>query len=333
MVMLRNFQTMVNAYMAGTSESSFWFPPQASTVAAESDWLYNFILWISIVSFVLLMIGMIWFMIKYRSRKGHGPEASPEHNQALEITWTVIPTIILVFIFYFGVTSYINMRTPPADAYDILVTAQKWNWQFTYPDGHVDGNLHVPMGKNVRLVMESVDVLHSFFVPAFRTKMDVVPGRYTYLWFQANQTGTFPIFCAEYCGTKHSGMLSQVVVHEEKEFATWLADQGDLLKRMSPAEAGAELYKSRGCVQCHSVDGAPGIAPTFKGLFGKQRSFTDGSSAVADENYIRQSLLEPQAKVVAGFAPVMPTFQGKLKDPEIMAIAAYLKTLSDQGGK
>jgi cytochrome c oxidase subunit 2 len=185
----------------------------------------------------------------------------------------------------------------------------------------------VPVDTPVRLVLSSDDVIHSFFVPAFRIKQDAVPGRYTKLWFNAKETGTFQVFCAEYCGTKHSDMLTHVVVHEPGGFEKWLADVSDFLAKLPPAEAGKKIYESYGCKACHTVDGTPGIGPSWKGVYGKQRSFTDGTSEVAEENYLRQSILEPQAKVVAGFGPVMPTFKGKLKDAEITAVIEFIKSL------
>ena len=211
--------------IANTGQPSFWFPPQASTVASHIDWLYDWVLWVSVISFAAIVAAMLWFVLKYHVSNDREPEESVDHNQALEVVWTVIPTIVCAFIFYYGIVGYIDMRTAPDDAYEIRVTARKWSWQFTYPNGHVDENLHVPKDRNVRLLMESEDVLHAFFVPAFRVKMDVVPGRYTDLWFNAKEVGDYQVFCAEYCGTKHSGMMARAIVHEPAEFNTWLARQ------------------------------------------------------------------------------------------------------------
>jgi cytochrome c oxidase subunit 2 len=208
------------------------------------------------------------------------------------------------------------------------VTAQKWAWSFTYPNGYEDEVLHVPAGKPVKLVMTSRDVLHCLFIPHFRTKQDVVPGRYTTLWFQADAPDTLPIFCAEFCGTKHSQMLTQVIVHEPAAFDAWMLKAADWIKDMPPAQAGAIVYKKKGCNQCHSIDGSGGIGPTFQGAFGSRRRFTDGSAAAVDENYVRESLLNPKAKVLTGYDPVMPTFQGRLKESEMAALIAYLKSLS-----
>jgi cytochrome c oxidase subunit 2 len=248
------------------------------------------------------------------------------------------------------------MATPPADAYQIVVEGQKWSWLFTYPNGHVDSVLHVPVDTDVQLVLTSMDVIHSLYIPAFRLKRDVVPGRYSKMWFRATEPGEYPVFCAEYCGTGHSDMLTTCVVHPPGEFALWL-ENADPLKKLSdeqyaayladpgafiaanpdiqglqtPGDMGRELYTKKGCAQCHSVDGSAGTGPTFKGLFGKSRGMQDGSVADADENYLRQSILEPNAQVVAGYQAVMPTYQGRLEEREIAALIAYLQSLANEG--
>jgi cytochrome c oxidase subunit 2 len=189
----------------------------------------------------------------------------------------------------------------------------------------------VPLDQPVQLIMSSQDVMHAFFVPEFRVKRDVIPGRYTKLWFTAVETGTFDVFCAEYCGTKHSQMLSKVHVHEPAKFRAWLEEASDFLARMPPAEAGALLYTMRGCKQCHSIDGSVGTGPSFAGLWGSSHALAGGGTVTVDENHIRQSILQPQALVTAGFEPVMPSYQGRLKDPEIGAIIEYVKTLQPRG--
>jgi len=318
---------LLAAAVGQSDQGSFWFPAQASRYAPEVDFLFNFILWISTVFFVVIIALMVLFIIRYRRRAGVAPEKTATHNTALELTWSILPGILLLVMFWMGAKAFIGLREPPEDSYEIAVTGQKWTWSFTYPNGHVDPELHVPVDTPVRLVLSSDDVIHSFFVPAFRIKQDAVPGRYTKLWFNAKETGTFQVFCAEYCGTKHSDMLTHVVVHEPGGFEKWLADSSDFLAKLPPAEAGKKIYESYGCKVCHTVDGTPGIGPSWKGVYGNKRSFTDGTSEVAEENYLRQSILEPQAKVVAGFGPVMPTFKGKLKDAEITALIEFIKTL------
>lgn len=309
------------------SDATFWFPEQASTVAPGVDWVYYFIYWVSVFFFVLLMVGMTLFAFKYKRKKGVQNEARAGHNNLLEIVWTAIPSLIVVAIFYFGVTTYLDMRQPPADAYPVNVTGIKWAWSFTYPNGHVEPELHVPVNRPVKLTMTSEDVIHSFFVPAFRVKQDVVPGRYTTLWFEATKTGEFQVFCTEFCGTKHSDMLTKVIVHPEGEFEKWLAGAADSTAGMPLAEAGAKLFEKQGCKQCHSIDGSPGVGPSMKGLWDKTESLTGGATAKVDENYIRESILEPMAKVVNGFPPAMPTYAGRIKDKEITAIIEYVKTL------
>lgn len=308
--------------------SSFWFPPARSTTAGEVDGLFNLILWVCVVFFAIITGALILFLIRYVSRPGHGPQPSPDHSNALEAFWSLVPSAIVCVIFFLGFTIYLDMRTPPDDAYEIQVNARKWSWAFTYPNGHVDSDLHVPAGRPVRLVMSSSDVIHSLFVPAFRVKMDCVPGRYTTTWFEATEPGEYHLFCTEYCGTGHSTMNAQVVAHPAGEFEKWLADAGNFLEKMTPVEAGELLYKRRGCAQCHSSDGSAKVGPTFQGVYGTQQNMASGESIAVDENYLRESILEPQAKVRAGYKPVMPTYQGQLKDAEIDALIAYIKSLS-----
>jgi cytochrome c oxidase subunit 2 len=314
-------------------DASFWMPPQASTVAHHVDWLFQFILGISIFFFLLIVVLMLVFVVKYRRREGHEAEASPSHNMALEITWSVIPIILVVVIFYFGFKGFLDMSTAPANAYEILVDGQKWNWTFNYPNGYADANLHVPVDRPVRLVMSSADVIHSLYVPAFRIKMDVVPGRYSKAWFEATAPGEYELFCAEYCGTGHSDMIAKVVVHPVGEFETWLESASNFLETMTPVDAGRKLYQIRGCQQCHSVDGSAKTGPSLFGIFGHSQPLTDGSSVVVDENYVRQSILDPASQVVAGYEPVMPTYQGRIKDEEITVIIEYLKSLSGEQGE
>ncbi len=314
---------------AAADAGSFWLPAAKSTFAGRVDGAFYLIYWICVFFFILIVAMAAYFVMKYR-RKGETIriEESSHHNTLLELTWSGIPLVMVLAIFVMGFRGFIDLRTPPRESYEIGVTAQKWAWSFAYPSGYEDEQLHVPAGRPVKLVMTSRDVLHCLFVPSFRTKQDVVPGRYSTLWFQADAADTLPLFCAEYCGTKHSQMLSQVIVHEPADFDAWLSKAADWSKGMPPAEAGAIVYKKKGCNQCHSIDGSGGIGPTFKGAFGGRRQFADGSAGAVDENYVRESLLNPKAKVVAGFDPVMPTFQGRLKENEMSALIAYLKSLS-----
>jgi len=306
---------------------AFWLPEPSSTTASDVDWVFNFILFISIFFFVLIVALTFYFLIRYRRREGIEAQKTKTHSFPLELTWTIIPTIVVAVIFYFGFTGYMNMSVAPEDSYEIQVVGQKWQWFFTYPNGHVDANLHVPVDEPVQLVMTSEDVIHSLYIPAFRVKMDLVPGRYTKTWFEATKTGKYVLFCAEYCGTGHSDMAAFVEVHEPGGFENWLEDAANFVDKMTPAEAGELLVTTRGCDQCHAVDGTDDIGPGFVNLMGRQRVFTDGNQLTADENYIRQSIIDPHSQVVAGFDPVMPTYKGKLKDKEITAIIEYIKTL------
>jgi cytochrome c oxidase subunit 2 len=326
--MLAMVHKFLGEVLGATASGSFWFPVQASSSAPKVDWIYDVILWISTFFFVLIVAIMAYFVMRYKRKQGVSHDSTASHSTALEVAWTVLPSFLLLAIFYLGVTTYIEMRNPPRNGVEIQVVAQKWNWQFVYPGGVVSPELHVPVDEDVRLVMRSEDVLHSFYVPAFRVKMDVVPGRYTNTWFQATKQGEYPVFCTEYCGTNHSAMLSKVVVHEPGGYETWLAKAGDVSNR-DPVELGKELVSARGCMQCHSVDGSRKIGPSFKGIFGKQEALVGGGKVLVDENYIVESINNPQAKVVDTYAPVMPPYQGKFKDAEISGIVAYIKSLKD----
>lgn len=311
------------------SPGTFWMPPQASTLASEVDWVFYFIFWICVFFFVLIVSLMVFFVLRFRKREGHSEQPSAHHNTVLELVWTGIPIILVLLIFYFGFKTYLNMTIAPANALNIYVTGQKWNWLFQYPNGYIDENLHIPIDTPVQLIIRSEDVTHSLFIPAFRLKMDAVPGRYTRAWVNAKQEGIFPVYCAEYCGTQHSDMLADAVVHAPGQYEVWLENASNLLNTMTPVEAGGYLIKKR-CSQCHTVDGTANVGPSFKGLWGESQALKDGSSATADENYIRESILEPSVKIVAGYENVMPSFKGKLKEEEITAIIEYLKTLKNE---
>jgi len=311
---------------------SFWLPPKSSTVAPAVDTIFNLIFWISVVFFVGIVLVMVVFLFKYRRRPGVTQKPAPTHNTILELTWSGIPLLLVVVIFYTSYRVYLDMTTPPQNAYEVLVHAQKWSWSFTYPNGYIDENLHVPVDKPVRLVMSSEDVIHSLYVPAFRIKMDVVPGRYTKAWFQATEPGEYVIFCTEYCGTGHSDMLATVYVHEPGEFEKWLEDAARFAANLSPAERGERAYVKLGCVGCHSMDGSAKTGPTFKGIFGETHRFTNASPVEVDENYIRESILNPSAKVREGYADQMNSYKkslddGTLTEEDISDLIEYIKTL------
>ena len=325
--MIQQWMQLANS-IAASGEGDFWFPKQASTVASSVDDVYYFIYWVSVFFLVLIVGLLVYFAKKYQMKnRTQKAESQFHHSNLVEVVWTIPPLIISVIIFWVSTVAFINQKTMPEDSYEIYVRGWKWAWQFTYPNGYEDSVLHVPKDRPVKLIMSSDDVLHSFFIPAFRVKQDVVPGRYTNLWFEATDAGEYNIFCTEYCGTRHSDMLTKIIVHEDGEFDTWLADASNILDKLSPVEAGAYLYEKKGCNQCHSVDGSSGVGPSFKGKWGTERGLVTGEKVAIDENYIRESVLMPQAKVAEGYAPVMPTYQGKLKDGEISAIIEYIKSL------
>ena len=307
-------------------DNRFWLPPPDSTTAPAMDRVFYLILWICAFFFLLVVTCMVYFVIVYRRRPGHTSQESATHSNPLEITWTIIPIIVVAFIFYAGFSAYMDMTTAPQNAYEILVKARKWEWIFTYPNGHSDSDLHVPPNEPVKLIMSSDDVIHSLSIPAFRVKMDCVPGRFTYAWFQGTTPGTYDLLCAEYCGDSHYNMLAKVVVHEPGEFSAWLEKAANYFMTLPPAEAGKVLFTRR-CNQCHSDDGTAKTGPTLKGIFGQTHQMRDGSSVVVDENYIRESLMDPQAKIRDGFPPAMPTFKGMLDDDKIRFLIEYIKTL------
>lgn len=321
------------ALAAGESrDRTFWLPSASSSAASEVDSAFYFFFWVSVFFTLLIVTTMVAFVILYRRRKGRKAEKTITHSLPLELTWSIIPFGIMMVAFYLGVKSYINMTTPPENAYEIIVTAQKWSWVFQYPNGYADENLHVPVDRPVMLTMSSQDVIHSLYIPAFRLKRDVVPGRYTKMWFTATEPGEYELFCTEYCGQGHSAMGAVVVVHGPGEFEKWLKDAANFIDRIPPAQAGARLFKTHGCTQCHSVDGTPGIGPSLKNVFGTQQPLTTGESVLADENYMRESILNPEVKIVAGYEPVMPTFKGRLSDKQITVMIEYLKSISEEGG-
>ena len=306
----------------------FWLPEAASVTAEPVDRLFNLVLWICVFFFVLICALMAIFVLRFRqTRKGEDALSQETHNTPLEITWTAIPLVLVIVIFWMGFRGYMDLTTPPGDAMAVQVSAQKWSWLFSYPNGVSSGELYVPADTPVVLTMSSSDVLHCLYVPAFRVKQDVVPGRYSKLWFKPTRIGEFQIYCAEYCGKGHSEMLSKVKVLSQADYDKWMDAEGNFIDKMPAPEAGAKVYQKYGCKQCHSVDGTPMTGPSFKGVWGHTQPLRDGSSVTVDENYVRESVLQPQAKVAAGFEPVMPTFQGKINDREIGVLIEYLKTL------
>lgn len=308
------------------AQSNTFMPVEATHFAGQVDSLYSFLLISSMVACLLLIGGMIVLVIKYRRRSADDKTAYITHNTALEFLWSFVPFVIFMLVFVWGWWLYYEQRNFPKDAFEVLVTGQKWNWEFTYKSGKSSSELYVPIGESVKLLMTSRDVIHSFFIPSMRIKQDVIPNRYTSIWFKADKEGEFQVFCTEFCGTGHSQMLSKVIVLSRPEFDRWLEE--DPFRGKTMAEVGQALLTTKGCTACHSIDGAKMVGPTFKSLFETPVPLADGSTATADENYLRESILNPGAKIVAGFpAGAMPTFQGQIKDKEILAIIEFIKTL------
>ncbi len=305
----------------------FMLPEAKSPTADSTDALFHFINEVSLVLLLGITIAIIYFAVKYRRRSKDDKTPVITHNNALEVTWSVIPLMLTLVIFWWGYTGWLNLRAVPDDAYEVKVTGFKWAWNFEYENGAVSPNeLHVPAGRPIKLVMISRDVLHSFYVPEYRVKHDVIPNRYTYVWFEAEEPGESQVYCTEYCGTSHSMMLAKVIVHEPEEFNTWLAT-ANIPGSGTPVEQGKALVETNACQSCHSLDGSDLIGPSFKGIWGREELMSDGTTITVDENYIRESILNPGAKIVDGYQNQMASYQGLLDDDQIDAIIEYLKTL------
>jgi len=437
------------ALLARQSGSSPWLPPQGSTTAVKVDSALSVVFWISVFFFTLIVGLMTIFVLRYRRKRGEGPYSKVKANLTIEIIWTAIPFVVVGVVFWTGFAAFLDMVVVPDNAMEVKVIGRKWYWAFEYPNGLIHDSLHVPVDRPVRLTLRSEDVVHSFYVPAFRMKMDVVPGRYNRAWFTATKVGEFPIFCAEYCGTSHSDMLSTVVVHPTGGYEEWLKRAADifspflrttsyldapgLLKAVrdgtrpvdeflrgklseetrtrvaawdgaeksleelipvvtdeindlidgesiddearfagitlhaetveqrkveepkpediaqlnrflladayaafirrgpDPIEAGRKVYQANGCAACHAQSNEGGIGPGLGGIWGKDEKLSPSGTVKVDENYIRESLLDPNAKIVAGYEPRMPTYKGQLSDRQIDALIAFLRSLDNEG--
>lgn len=309
-----------------------WFLPiQGSEHAGRVDTLYMVMVWLTVIFFGLIVFLTVYFSWKYKRTREGVLTPNISHHLGLELLWSIVPLIICMVLFFWGFNDYVRASIAPNDAIEINVSGKKWLWSFEYPDGSRSiGSLHVPVNKPVKLIVTAEDVLHDFFIPAMRQKTDAVPGQYHEINFTPTKTGKFQVFCAEYCGKDHSAMLANLFVDSEADYERWLREGDEELKKMPPVEVGKLVYENKGCNSCHSLDGSriAGGGPSFKGLYGRTERFTDGGSAVADANYIRESILEPQKHIVQGYEPIMPTFQGLLKEPEVVGIIAYIKTLN-----
>ncbi len=343
--------------LAQYADKGLWFPDQASTFSEDVDWLYLFITWVSVVFTVLIMGALIWFVIRYRMKPGDENRVShgSHHNNALEVTWSVIPLLIVLAIFVWGFRGFLDMQTPPGDSYEVWVDAKKWNWTFQYPSGRTSSVLVVPANRPIKLTLNSQDVIHSFFVPAFRAKKDAVPGRYNTVWFEArwdeskagpvnvtpvgvepSETTTmafehgiaYDLYCTEYCGTKHSWMTSSAVVLQPEAFEEWVNKDPGL--ELPPIVNGERLWLQNGCNACHSADGSQGMGPTFRNIWGRQQNTNTGPVTV-DADYIRESTRQPGRQIVEGYANVMPAFN--LSDRDLDSIMAWMKSITEGYGK
>ncbi len=307
----------------------------ATEVAARVDMVQIFIFGMMAFWFIACNAVLVYFMLRYRRKGPDDKVANIKGNHTLEIVWTVIPCILVLIIFYYGVVVWKDLRVPPKDepVYEIGVTGQKWSWSFKYPNGATTGNeLIVPQGTNIKLNMISSDVIHSFFIPEFRVKEDVIPSMYTYLWFNAKHAGEYNIFCTEYCGKDHSHMLGKVRVLDADNWENW-EKTGLMLgeERLTPLENGEKLFADRGCKGCHSVDGAKLVGPTMLDAFGRSATFASGEAYTVDDNYIANSIKYPNNQIVAGYpANQMPSFDGQLSDSEISDIITYIKTIKSE---
>ncbi len=303
------------------------FPESASSIAERVDGLYFFLLALS-AFFSLLIAGLIvYYAVKFHRRSPDAIGAPIHGGFALELTWTIIPFLITMVIFGWSAKVFFAMTHPPDDTLNIYAVGKQWMWKFQHLDGQREINeLHIPVGRDVRLIATSEDVIHDIFVPAFRVKADVIPGRYVTLWFRPTRPGRYHLFCAEYCGTKHSGMTGEVVVMEPADYQAWLSGgvQGG-----SMADAGQKLFVDLACNTCHRPD-AQGRGPVLDGLVGKTVALQNGGSVVADEAYLRESILNPSAKITEGYQPIMPTFQGLISEEQLLQLIEYIKSLQPQ---
>jgi cytochrome c oxidase subunit 2 len=303
-------------------------PPQASTIAKSVDYLHFFLTGVTLFFTALIFLIIFIFMIKYRRRSPHDRPPQIDYNIPLEVLWTVIPTLLVAIIFFWGSSLYFRNADPPPGSMEIFVTGRQWMWKVEHPEGQREINeLHVPINRPVKLTITSEDVIHDFYIPAFRVKKDAVPGRYTSLWFDATELGTFHIFCGQYCGAFHASMIGSVVVMQQDEYERWLASRATA---QNMETAGQQLFAQYSCNSCHAADGA-GNGPSLARVYGQPVHLSSGATILADDDYLRESIVRPAAKVVAGYQPVMPVYQGRLNEEQILDLIAYIRSLDDSG--
>jgi cytochrome c oxidase subunit 2 len=304
------------------------YPEQASNFAPQVDSLMTFLILSSAFFTILITAAIIFCFLKYH-RKGKNEIGAPIHgDMRLELTWIIVPFILAMGMFGWGAAVYVDYRHAPPDTLDIYMVGKQWMWKAQQPNGRREINeLHVPVGRDIKLILASEDVIHDFFVPAFRVKMDVVPGHYNTMWFRPTRTGRYHFFCSQYCGTNHAVMGGWVTVMEPSDYAAWLS--GSTGEDVNPVVAGEKLFAEKACNTCHLSNGT-GRAPSLNGVYGGSVHLADGSNVTADDAYIRESILVPSAKIVAGYQPLMPAFQGQLTEEQIMSLTAYIKSLQSQ---
>jgi cytochrome c oxidase subunit II len=306
----------------------YMLPRQGSELAHTIDDHIMLITAINAFFFALVTGLVLWSVWRYRRKSQHDITPHITHNDKLEVIWTVVPTIIVFALFFIGFRGYMAANIAPDEALEIQVTAKKWVWQFEYPDGMRTLNeVHIPVNKPVKFVIISEDVLHAFYVPEWRVQYAAIPGRYTEAWAKPTVPGPVVLTCTQYCGKGHSDMHAKISVDDEKTYQKWLVEGDESLKTMPLPEIGKLIWENRGCQTCHSVDGSNGQGPTWKGIYGHAAKLANGQSVQVDDNYLRESVVEPQAKVVAGYEPIMPTYQGMLRERELRGVIEYIKTL------
>jgi len=310
-------------------QSNQWiplFPEQASSFAWQVDLLYAYLIVVSVVFSIPIVAAVFYFGIRYREVERYSTPDEMHGSMVLETVWSIIPFVVSMTIFLGGAIVFYNQFTPPADSMDVFVVGKQWMWKIQHESGQREINeLHVPVGRNIKLTMTTEDVLHDFDVPAFRTKADVVPGRYTYLWFQPTKPGKYRLFCAEYCGLNHSGMGGWVYVMEQRDFDNWLSGN---ISGQTPVEAGKDLFENKlGCASCHA-GGATQRGAKLEGIYNEEIKLVGGGTVIADDNYIRNSILNPASQVVEGFQPIMPTFKGQVTEEQLNSLVVYIKSLS-----